>query len=333
MYRNGLRMMSPWREGWDIDKISVRNIKKEGCVLNGKIGNWTIKNKYLITYILYGTKIKEHTHDGVEIVYIANGHGEHIIDGQRYHVKPGSVVFIKKGQTHFFSAIDNFEYYNLLFDPAFLSEEFADCKSVSEIMNLLGYETSERVLLEMGKSKKAERILQLIFVEDINKEKNYRRLIRGYIEALLNYLARKSMEVREETRDKKYESIDDILAYIDENPEKRMTLEEVSGLFGYAPDYFSRVLKKKYNLTFKQLVLKKRIARAISYLMDTNESVENIAKKCGFTNITFFYEKFEEYVGLKPGQVRAYRDRYHEINKKMGEYLTEMNEITTQLLL
>lgn len=295
---------------------------------------WEIKGRSMITYILYGTKEEEHTHEGVEIVYIVNGNGEHIIDGVRYTVRPGSVIFVNVGQTHSFSAIDNFEYYNLLFDPAFFGEGYSDCISAYDIMRRLGYDISNRTIVEMKRSKKVERVMQSIFVEEINREANYQKLIKNYIEILLNYLARQILKTKDEVKDARDANIDDILVYIDDNIERKITLEEVSKMFGYAPEYFTRVLKRKYNLTFKQLVLKKRISRAIDYLMHGDEeNIDGIAQKCGFSNMTFFYEKFEEYVGLKPGQIKKYRDGYGDINKVISKYLSEMDEITGKLLL
>lgn len=302
--------------------------------MNDEIYKWEIKGKSMITYILYGTKGEEHTHEGVEIVYIVNGNGEHIIDGVHYAVRQGSVIFVNVGQTHSFSAIDNFEYYNLLFDPAFIGEEYSDCTSAYDIMRKMGYDISNRTIVEMKRSKKIERVMQAMFVEDISREANYQKLIKNYIEIVLNYLARQILKTKDEVKDARYANIDDILVYIDNNIERKITLEEVSKMFGYAPEYFTRVLKRKYNLTFKQLVLKKRISRAIDYLIGSNEeNIDDIAKKCGFSNMTFFYEKFEEYVGLTPGQIRKYRDRYHDINKVISKYLSEMGEITGKLLL
>lgn len=288
----------------------------------------------MISYILYGTNSDEHTHEGVEIVYIVNGNGVHIIDGVHYAVRPGNVIFVNAGQTHSFSAIDNFEYYNLLFEPSFLGEEYSDCTSAYDIMRKLGYDVSNRTIVEMRRSKMVERIMQSIFVEEINKEENHQKLTKSYIEILLNYIARQILKAKDDIRDARNTNIDDILFYIDNNIERKITLEEASKMFGYAPEYFTRVLKRKYNLTFKQLVLKKRIAKAIYYLMNHNEeNIDDIAKKCGFSNLTFFYAKFEEYLNLRPGQIRKYRDSYNDINKVISKYLFEMGEITGKLLL
>ena len=42
-------------------------------------------------------KMEMHTHDFIEIEYVLSGTGTQIINGQKYKVKRGDVIFLKKG--------------------------------------------------------------------------------------------------------------------------------------------------------------------------------------------------------------------------------------------
>lgn len=291
------------------------------------------EKEYSIVHQLYDSITQEHMHDGLEIVYIVNGTGEHIIDGKRYYVKQGSIVVVNVGQTHSFSAIDNFEYYNLLFNPAFLSEKYNGLKSMDEVMKKMGYEVKNRPVIDINDTKNIKRIMKLILSEYTNRDKNCDEISKKYIEILINYLARHLRDNKEDSAVDKYAEISDVLIFIDQNLERKITLEEVGEKFGYSPKYFSRVLKRKYNLTFKELLLKKRISKAIKYLMTTDDNIDNISKQCGFTNLTFFYKKFEEYLHISPKYIREYSHRYGEISKFLGKYLGDDEIVTMKIFM
>ena len=89
--------------------------------IDNNIKTFTVNN-LSICHLPYGTYESEHVHNGIEIVYIVNGMGEHCINGKKYNVKKGSVIIVNPFELHCFTAIDNFEYYNLNFECAFLSE-------------------------------------------------------------------------------------------------------------------------------------------------------------------------------------------------------------------
>ena len=50
--------------------------------------------------------------------------------------------------------------------------------------------------------------------------------------------------------------------------------------------------------------MKFRINKAVRMLLQTNESVTNIAIDCGFETISYFIKKFQEEMGITPKNFR-----------------------------
>jgi len=63
----------------------------------------------------------EHTHDFIEIVYIASGRGQHVVNNISYDVERGDLLFFNFGQSHSFQHGGEMVIVNCLLKPEFLS--------------------------------------------------------------------------------------------------------------------------------------------------------------------------------------------------------------------
>ena len=96
----------------------------------------------------------------------------------------------------------------------------------------------------------------------------------------------------------------EILKYIDENIDHRLTLAEVSQVFGYHPAYFSSLFSKTVGVTFSKYLMGRKISHACYLLETTDWSVDRIARELGFCDISHFIQRFKALKGITP---MAYR--------------------------
>ncbi len=94
-----------------------------------------------------------------------------------------------------------------------------------------------------------------------------------------------------------------ILDFIERNY-KACTLGSVARMFGYSPNYLGNLLKAKTGQTFSQIRLGQQMSEAAWLLLNTDRSIEAVARKVGISNMSFFYRKFETFYQMTP---RAYR--------------------------
>ena len=90
-----------------------------------------------------------------------------------------------------------------------------------------------------------------------------------------------------------------IIQYINSHPES-VSLKEIAEHFNYHPNYISTLLHKELGKTFSEIVLEKRMDRAIILLKGTTLSIEEISPMLGYSNTSNFYKAFREYYGRTP---------------------------------
>ena len=97
----------------------------------------------------------------------------------------------------------------------------------------------------------------------------------------------------------------EILKYIDDNINHRLTLTEIAHAFGYHPAYFSSFFSKMMGMTFSKYVMNRKISHA-SYLLETTAwPVERIAQELGFCDISHFIQRFKAIKGVTPMAYRS----------------------------
>ena len=83
---------------------------------------------------------------------------------------------------------------------------------------------------------------------------------------------------------------------------------EVAGIFKISN---SHLFKRETGMSFKKYIIERRLFESEKLLQSENTKISSIAKKCGFSDMTFFMKKFKEKFGITPLQ-------YKKIIKKEG---------------
>ena len=87
--------------------------------------------------------------------------------------------------------------------------------------------------------------------------------------------------------------------YFDENL-MDASLNGLANFLGYSPIYTSALVKKITDETYKKFLQKKRLEVSATLLLQTDLSINEIVKKVGYENASFFRKIFEEKYGTTP---------------------------------
>lgn len=101
----------------------------------------------------------------------------------------------------------------------------------------------------------------------------------------------------------------EIYDYINLHFSEPITLEELSGRFGYSKDHIIRIFKSNYMVTPYQHLTYCRICHAKLLLSTEPMTVNEIATACGYSDYTSFYHAFLHAEGITPS---AFRQRARE---------------------
>ena len=94
------------------------------------------------------------------------------------------------------------------------------------------------------------------------------------------------------------------MQYINQNFDKVITLADVSKLANMSEAAFSRFFRAKTGMTFIDSLNEIRLGHASRLLIDTTQSVAEIAYNSGFNNISNFNRIFKKKKGTTPKEFR-----------------------------
>ena len=101
--------------------------------------------------------------------------------------------------------------------------------------------------------------------------------------------------------------VDFALRYIDQHYAEDLSLDLVASKIGISPFYLSRLFKQHRGIAFVEYLTDTRIRRATAFARETELSAAEIAARCGYQNISYFYKVFKKATGLTIGEYRKSR--------------------------
>ena len=99
-----------------------------------------------------------------------------------------------------------------------------------------------------------------------------------------------------------------ICDYIDQNPEKDLSLTALADIGGFNASYLSRLFRQKYDITVTDYVKEKRMKLASLLLKTTNDRIQDIAEKTGYLSSQSFARAFRSHFSISAAE-------YREINR------------------
>lgn len=88
--------------------------------------------------------------------------------------------------------------------------------------------------------------------------------------------------------------------YIRINFDQPISSGKISKDLGYNSDYLGRIYRKVYECTITQAIHQRRVERACSLLIDSDMTIEEISRRCGFVDADYFRRIFRRYKHITP---------------------------------
>lgn len=258
-------------------------------------------------------ELPDHLHDLYEIIYVHQGQGTFFIDSTFHEIQAGDVFIIPGNIIH--RSIPDMNHpitvTVLYFHPALIHHIYLqdDYFTYSQIFELCQSRRNYKLSLKPDQQLMLEDLLEAIHRELEARPLGYRHAVVLKIHEVLLLVSR--FKHAEDEQISHYTAIRprwmyEILNYIEENLGGDLSLAQIASSFNLSKAHLSRVFKQKTGMTITHYILSKKMLLARTYLENSDDSVEAIASKCGFHNLSHFYREFKKFFGMTP---RRYRHR------------------------
>ncbi|MES2851183.1 MAG: AraC family transcriptional regulator [Bacteroidota bacterium] len=252
-----------------------------------------------------------HSHEELELNFIMNAKGaKRIIGDHISEIEDHELVLVGSNlphvwQTHKCKSKEikeiTIQFHKDLFDEKFLRRNQMNFirkmleRSAKGI--LFSKETIQQIMPRLSilsQKQGFDSVLELLSIlHDLSVSRNMHTLSDNtFSNAELSYNSRR---------------IERVMEYMNQNFQKNITLNEAAKLTNMTPVSFSRFFKTRTGITFMDSLLELRLGQSSRLLIDTTQSVSEVAYNCGFNNISNFNRLFKKKKGCTP---KAFRENY-----------------------
>lgn len=233
----------------------------------------------------------QHCHADYELLFVLKGSIKLNIEGEHILLEENSGIIIEPLKYHIVTG-NNTAYHRLIvtFDREIIPQEIYPLFSESLSRNCRFF---------------SDRLCDLFRRYASALEKNdgiYDRLLDAiFTEAIYGLTFDNSM-ASETPESKRTEKMKQIVAFIDNNLDREISLGEIAAQLYLSQSSLCHVFKEEMNISVKQYILQKKMMYA-KYLLSIGTAPAAAASACGYKNYASFYKIFLKNTGVNPAQL------------------------------
>lgn len=252
--------------------------------------------------------------DGLEIMYIVDGHGEFELQNRQFASGEKGDVMIFNCKTGVKKAMLGKSGMNCIsliifsVDTISFLNEFLETDSFSSLDFFNDIRKSDSVV-----SFPCGELLERLFLEMIRLPAAYSKqtvklaVVHAIILLLQKFRQNDGRDIRAktDTSDSYFSGstgrkVQNVRRIINSNLEKEISIEELAGKVNLNRTSLQKVFKEMYGLTVNEYRTKARLQLAKNLLASSDLSITEIAGRCGYANASKFSEVFKKHEGLLP---------------------------------
>ena len=257
-----------------------------------------------------------HFHNCLEIGYCLQGGGTMNYAGKIQPYRPGSITVIPPNYLHHTNSILGKECH---WEYLFVDVEGILEKQFPERLPLRGgiLQSIHRnaLLLHQVEHSTLANLILSIMDEHRSKSRYYKESVKGLLQSLIVCLVRlieDDVEEADGTSDV-ISAISPAIDYVAKYFSEKITIHSLAEACHLSETHFRRLFSQSMNISPGAYINLVRVEEVCKRLHTTEESINEIATKCGFVTPSTLNRNFKEIVGMSPQAFR--RDNHYYISK------------------
>ena len=256
-----------------------------------------------------------HFHNLLEIGYCRNGTGELILNEDTYTYEPAMVSVIPQNYPHItISRTDagaSFWEY-LFFDPMLLITELYPDNPViqQELFQQVGRKAQ---LLNEWENRNLAMLVKMIMEEMREKKPHHKASVHSLLLSLMIEIIRMCENTQQNYDSRKKSGgsqIAEALDYVRIEYAQPMKVEDLANVCHMSETHFRRVFEAYMNMSPMDYINLVRVQRACDIMKKTDDSMDVVAQKAGFTTTSTFNRNFKKFLNTSPYQWKINPENY-----------------------
>lgn len=247
-----------------------------------------------------------HCHNTYEMYYLLKGDVDVLVEGKMYHLSAHSLILLSSNVLHGirFNSEADCERYTLHFHPDILSME-------NRTLLLSAFPDTEKhsrkeVFYEQTQQFELNTFFKSLVACSKLPQELSEKFFPIYLTALLSQInlmcrslnpSEKSIAVSR--------TILDIIDYLNEHLNEKITLDTLSERFFISKNYLNRAFRKATGTTVRDYLIYKRVIFA-KQLIINGVSAAEAAYQCGFGDYSAFFKAYKKVLGHSPKEDLLY---------------------------
>lgn len=249
-----------------------------------------------------------HRHDFFEVLYLLKGSGYHVIDSNKYEIKPHCVFFMSPGQAHKLEFSHDIEGFIFIFTADFYLLNRSDQNSLIEFPFFYTVQ-QDNPPLQLA-SQEDILFLERLFLQGISElkkaESHSFEMLRSILDLILTTCSsRYKTSENSISKGKGHILVKRFYQLVEENYLKKLSLGDYADLLTVTPNHLTQTVKQFTGKTSTQVIKQKQILEIKRLLVHTNLNVTEIATQLNFDDQSYFTKFFRRETELTPLQYRS----------------------------
>ncbi len=248
-----------------------------------------------------------HRHDFFEVLYIAKGSGFHVIDNNKYDIKPPCVFFLSPGQAHKLELSKDIDGYIFIFNPEFYLIDKSNQNKLIEFpfFYTILQNNPPLLLYAFENVKFIEGLFFKAVNETLKEEGGSVELMRSILDLILTFCALLyPVDYSFKNIGKSHMLIKKFYQILEENFYKNLPINKYADMLAVTPNHLTQTLRMFTGRTSIEIVKSKQILEVKRLLTHTNLNISEIASQMNFADQSYFSKFFKRETGLSPHSFR-----------------------------